>query len=99
MGKLNIKIGDLRIPQPSNSESKTEPQQPFNYSFFPKYLNLKLNVAANKLKYDNLEISRLEMGMILSSDSIQIQRTIFEFEKGKMILYLFYINHRRYLGR
>jgi hypothetical protein len=86
LGKLNIQIGDLRIPQQSVSESKKEPQQAFNYSFFPKLLNLKLNVAANKLKYDNLEISRLEMGVILSSDSIQIQRTVFEFEKGKMVL-------------
>ncbi|WP_162555703.1 AsmA-like C-terminal region-containing protein [Reichenbachiella versicolor] len=84
IANLNIYAKDLVIPK-TEPETESKPNS-INQSFLPKYLELNIDFASNRIIYDSLSVSNVDISLFASKDSINVSNASCNFEDGKVTL-------------
>ncbi|UXP33513.1 YdbH domain-containing protein [Reichenbachiella agarivorans] len=86
VAELKIDLQEFSIPKSTKKNgTQTSHDYTFDYSFFPKKLDLVLNFKSHKIGIGDIHIEKVKMGAHLNRDSVLLKSIEFYFENGKIM--------------
>ncbi|MBU2916092.1 hypothetical protein [Reichenbachiella agariperforans] len=81
---LVIDLDEFDIPKTLKEPDQIPDTLGFDYSFFPKNLNLGLKLSSKRIGFGDINIERVTMGVKMNADSVLLRRFHFWFRNGEI---------------